>query len=200
MSSEKFLPYLYDAEKSNFQTSIINVINNRHDAINDAIIRHALDTKDKHILANPNSLQATFKDIKKFDVQNHIIAKLLAQIETSKLKDKKIKQQLGQLKDREIEARLSNLKRNNNFNNDYYNNNNNFGLRPTGNLPGAPSPPPLQELRMKVFIRLLAQQYRYSHHLELTLQHLHIWAKYLHRQIIILCLQKELPLLIQIQI
>ena len=37
-------------------------------------------------------------------------------------------------------------------------------------------------------------------HQELTLQHLHIHARYLHHRIIILCLQKELPLLIQIQI
>ena len=41
--------------------------------LNDAIIRHALNTKDKHILANPNPLQVTFKDIKKFNAQNPMI-------------------------------------------------------------------------------------------------------------------------------
>ena len=52
--------------------------------LNDAIIRHALNTKDKHILANPNPLQVTFKDIKKFTAQNPMIGKVLTQIETSK--------------------------------------------------------------------------------------------------------------------
>ena len=58
---------------------------------NDAIIVHALDPKDKHILVNPNPLQITFKDIKKFDPQNPIIGKVLTQRETSKLSDKKSK-------------------------------------------------------------------------------------------------------------
>ena len=87
----KFLPYLHNVEKPNFQTSISIVVNNTHDLQNylletedigrslqenlklvvtdskldDAIIRHALDTKDKHTLADPNPLQVTFKDIKK---------------------------------------------------------------------------------------------------------------------------------------
>ena len=113
-----------------------------HAKLNDTIIRLALDTIEKHILANPNPIQVTFKDIKKFDAQNPIIGKVLTQIETSKLSDKKIKKQLGQLKDREIEARLSNLRRNDNFNNNYNNNNNNFGGKPAGNLPGRPPPLP----------------------------------------------------------
>ena len=71
---------------------------------NDAIIVHALDTKDKRILVNPNPLQITFKDIKKFDAQNPTIGKVLTQIETKNLSDKKIKERLGQLKDREREA------------------------------------------------------------------------------------------------
>ena len=121
---------MHDAEKPNFQTSISNVINNRHDfrnyllatgnigksiqenlnlvvtdgRLNDAIIRHALDTKHKHILADPNPPQITFKDIKKFDAQNPIIGKLLNQIGACNLSDKKIKEQLGQLKDRELET------------------------------------------------------------------------------------------------
>ena len=126
----KFLPYLHNVEKPNFQSSISNVINNRHDLRNyllvtgdigksiqenlklvvtdskgnDAIIVHALDTKDKRILVNPNPLQITFKDIKKFDAQNPTIDKVLTQIETKNLSDKKIKERLGQLKDREREA------------------------------------------------------------------------------------------------
>ena len=57
-----------------------------------------------------------------------------------------------------------------------------------------------QKLQDELFDPLLVQQSCYSHHLELTLKHLHIHARYLHHRIIILCLQKELPLLIQIQI
>ena len=76
-------------------------------------------------------------------MQSPIIGKILTQIETGKLSDKKIKEQLGQLKDREIEAPLSSLRRNNNFNNNYNINNKNFGGRSTGNLPGLPPPPSL---------------------------------------------------------
>ena len=62
-----------------------------HAKLNDTIIRLALDTTEKHILANPNPIQVTFEDIKKFDAQNPIIGKVLTQIETSKLSDKKSK-------------------------------------------------------------------------------------------------------------
>ena len=59
--------------------------------LNDAILRHALDIKDKYILADTKIFQVTFKDIKKSDAQNPIIGKLLDEIETSKLSDKKSK-------------------------------------------------------------------------------------------------------------
>ena len=89
----KFLSYLHDVEKPNFQTSTSNIINNRPDLrnyllttgdigksiqenlkslvtdgkCNDEIILNVFDTKYKHILVNLNSLQVKFKDIKKFD-------------------------------------------------------------------------------------------------------------------------------------
>ena len=47
--------------------------------LNNAVISYALDTEDKHILADPNPLQVTFKDIKKFDAQNPIVGKVLTQ-------------------------------------------------------------------------------------------------------------------------
>ena len=91
-----------NAENPNVQTSISDIINNRHDLRNyllttgdigisiqenlnsvvtdgkrkDAVTCHALDTRDKHILTDPNPLQVTFKDTKKFDAQNPIIGKL----------------------------------------------------------------------------------------------------------------------------
>ena len=67
--------------------------------LNNAVISYALDTEDKHILADPNLLQVTFKDIKKFDAQNPIVGKVLTQTETSKLSDKKMTEQLDQLID-----------------------------------------------------------------------------------------------------
>ena len=65
----------------------------------------------------------------------------MTQIESSKLSEKKIKEQLGQIKDRKIETRLSNLRRNNNYNN--YNNDN-FGRSPIDgfNLPRPQPTPP----------------------------------------------------------
>ena len=114
----------------------------------------------------------------------------MLQIETSKLNGKKIKEQLGQLKDREIEVRLSNLRRNNNFNNNHNNNNNYFGGRPTANLPGSLPPLPSPGVPDEPIDPFAGATPLPRNHLELTLQHLHIHARYLHCQIIILCLQK----------
>ena len=91
----------------NFQTSISDVINIRHDLRNYLLttgdIRKSIQKKLKSvvtedklndaiiILADPNPFQVTIKDIRKFDAQNPIIGKVLTQIETSKLSDKKSK-------------------------------------------------------------------------------------------------------------
>ena len=65
------------------------------------------------------------------------------------------KRTLGQLKDREIEAQLSNLRLNNNFSNNCNSNNNNiFGGRPTGNLPEPPPPLPSPGAPDKPFDRV----------------------------------------------
>ena len=86
----RFLSYLNDVERPNFQTSISNFISNRYDLrnyllatvdigksiqenlklvfidgkLNDVVIGHVLDTRDKHILADPKPLQVKFKGIK----------------------------------------------------------------------------------------------------------------------------------------
>ena len=86
----RFLLYLNDVERPNFQTSISNFISNRYDLrnyllatvdigksiqenlklvfidgkLNDVVIGHVLDTRDKHILADPKPLQVKFKGIK----------------------------------------------------------------------------------------------------------------------------------------
>ena len=165
--------------------------------LNDAIIRHALDTKHKHILADPNPPQVTFKDMEKFDAQNPIIDKLLNQIGACNLSDKKIKEQLGQLKDRELETFSSNLDANSNFSNN--SNNNNFGWRSTGlpspqelylplPSPGAPDEP------FDPFAGVTAPIPSLSR-VEPSLPP---YLNDLFCQIIILCLQNELSLQIQI--
>ena len=86
----RFLSYFNDVERPNFQTSISNFISNRYDLrnyllatvdigksiqenlklvfadgkLNDVVIGRVLDTRDKHILADPKPLQVTFKGIK----------------------------------------------------------------------------------------------------------------------------------------
>ena len=133
-------------------------------------------------------------------MQNPIVGKVLTQIETSKLSDKKIKEQLGQLKDREIEARLSNLRRSNNFNNNYNNNNKNFGGKPTGNLPGPPPPRSSLGAPDEPFDSFAGAIAPLPSPPKIAQSETPYPREILHRQIIILCLQKKLPLLIQIQI
>ena len=66
--------------------------------LNDAIVRHVLDTADKNVLANLNLLQITFKDVKKFDAQKLVLGNLLMQIEGSKLSDEETKKATGKNK------------------------------------------------------------------------------------------------------
>ena len=54
---------------------------------NNAIVRHALDLKNDGRFQNPNPLNLTFRDVKKFDLQNPIIGKLATQVKTNKLSD-----------------------------------------------------------------------------------------------------------------
>ena len=112
-----------------------------------------------------------------------------------------MKKQLGQLKDRELESRLSNLSRDNNHKDNYYNNNNiNFGTRSTDSLlrlppplrsPGAPNEPFDPFAGAAAPLTSLPRG---------DLQCHHILVRYLHHQIMMLCLQKELPWSIHIRI
>ena len=54
---------------------------------NNTIVRHALDLKNDGRFQNPNPLNLTFRDVKKFDLQNPIIGKLATQVKTNKLSD-----------------------------------------------------------------------------------------------------------------
>ena len=54
---------------------------------NNAIVRHSLDLKDEAIFRNPNPINVTFIDIKKFDLVNPVTGKLATQVWASKLTD-----------------------------------------------------------------------------------------------------------------
>ena len=63
----------------------LNAIVGYDEKFNNAIVRHALDFKNKGIFWNPNLLNVTFDDVKKFDITNYVIGKLVTQIKASKL-------------------------------------------------------------------------------------------------------------------
>ena len=76
---------------------------------NNSIVRQALDLKDEPIFRNPNALNVTFYDMKKFDQVNPIIGKLAAQVRASKLTEKELKM-LDNFEADQIQARLDRLK------------------------------------------------------------------------------------------
>ena len=79
---------------------------------NNAIVRHALDLKNDGRFQNPNPLNLTFRDVKKFDLQNPIIGKLATQVKTNKLSDYDlIKYNLAHSEIANIENRLEKLKK-----------------------------------------------------------------------------------------
>ena len=60
-------------------------------------MRHALDLKNEAIFGNPNPLNVTFRDVKKFDLVNPVIGKLATQVKASKLTDYELtKKHLGE--------------------------------------------------------------------------------------------------------
>ena len=75
----------------------LNVIVGYDEKFNNAIVRHALDLKNEAVFHNPNPLNVTFRDVKKFDVLNPVIGKLATQLKASKLTDYELmKKILGQ--------------------------------------------------------------------------------------------------------
>ena len=65
----------------------LNAIVGFDENLNNAIDRHSLDLKDQAIFHNPNPINVTFHDMKKFDLVNPVIGKLAAQVKASKLTD-----------------------------------------------------------------------------------------------------------------
>ena len=92
------------------QDDLIAVVGHDENFTN-AIVRHSLDLKDESIFRNPNPINVTFHDMKKFDLVNPVIGKLASQVKASKLTDyeltKKILQK-GEVDD--LQRRLGRLK------------------------------------------------------------------------------------------
>ena len=76
------------------------------------LIMSLLDLENARIFQNPNPLNLTYRDVKKFDLQNPIIGKLATQVKASKLtKDQLTKKNLIQDQIANIENRLKELKK-----------------------------------------------------------------------------------------
>ena len=97
----------------------INQITGGDEKFNNAIVKRALDLKNEDLFRNPQPITLLFNNVEKFHLQNPIIGKLATQINAKKLSEKEqIKNQLGELKDREITDRLYRLKYGKNDNDD----------------------------------------------------------------------------------
>ena len=127
----------------------LNAIVGYDKKFNNEIVRNSLDLKDEAIFRNPNPINVTFHDMKKFDLVNPVIGKLATQVKASKLTDyqltKKILQQ-GEID--ELQLRLDKLKYGVKKGDDDDNNTGQGGGGGGGRTPGLPGPPrtPQQEM------------------------------------------------------
>ena len=89
----------------------LNAVVGHDEKFTNAVVRHSLDLKDEPIFRNPNPLNVTFHDMKKFDLVNPIIGKLASQVKASKLTDYEItKKFLPKHEADEIQNRLDKLR------------------------------------------------------------------------------------------
>ena len=97
----------------------INQITGGDEKFNNAIVRRALDLKNEDLFRNPQPITLLFNNVEMFHQQNPIIGKLATQINAKKLSGKEqIRNQLGELKDRELADRLYRLRYGKNDNDD----------------------------------------------------------------------------------
>ena len=89
----------------------VNAIVGFDENFNNEIVRHSLDLKDQAIFRNPNPINVTFHDMKKFDLVNPLTGKLATQVKASKLTDYQLtKKLLQQGEIDELQLRLDKLK------------------------------------------------------------------------------------------
>ena len=108
----------------------LNGIVGFNEKFNNAIVRHSLDLKGEAIFCNPNPIDVTFHDLKKFYLVNPVIGKLATQVKASKLTDFQLtKKLLEQGEVDKLQLRLDALKHG--INKDY-DDNENRGSRGSG--------------------------------------------------------------------
>ena len=89
----------------------LNAIVGYDEKFNNAIASYSLDLKDEAIFCNPNPINVTFHDMKKFDLVNPVIGKLASQVRTSKFTDYELtKKLLEQGEIDKLQLRLDALK------------------------------------------------------------------------------------------
>ena len=134
----------------------LNAIVGYDEKFNNAIVRHLLDLKDNAIFRNPNPINVTFHDMKKFDLVNPVIGKLATQVKASKLTDYQLtKQILQQGEIDELQLRLDKLKYGVKKDDDDDNNTGRGGGGGGGRTPGPPGPPRIPQQEMDEIARSL---------------------------------------------
>ena len=94
-----------------------NAIVGYNEKFNNAIVRHALDTKNAGIMQNPNPLNLTFGEVKNFDLLNPVLGEIATQVTASKLTDEQLTKKIFMQDDiAKTENRLEELKLPINFN------------------------------------------------------------------------------------
>ena len=89
----------------------LNAVVGHNEKITNSIVRHTLDLKNDAISRNPNPLNVTFYDMKKFDQVNQVTGKLTAQVKASKLTKQEVNQKLlDNFEADQIQVRLDKLK------------------------------------------------------------------------------------------
>ena len=81
---------------------------------NNALVRHVLDEKNKGVFDSSTPLSITFKDAKKFDVQNPIIGNIISQVNANQIGEKGVKELFAMAEDEKIRRRLKAMKRRDN--------------------------------------------------------------------------------------
>ena len=103
---------LVTSEYGNEIQEDLNAIVCYDEKFNNAIVKYALDLKDSAIFRNRNLLNVTFCDVKKFDMTNPIIGKLVAQTKANKLSSEDLTNKiLMQGEVEKIENRLAEIKK-----------------------------------------------------------------------------------------
>ena len=78
---------------------------------NDSLARHVLDEKNKGMFDSSTPLSVTFKDAKKFDVQNPVIGNIINQVNANQIGEKGVKELFAKAEDEKIRRRLEALRR-----------------------------------------------------------------------------------------